>query len=777
MLATAAVGGLVLAQVSTSFDLRWHVLSSGGGRRQSISYDLYDAVGQWAQGDAASTSYRLQGGFWPGAGVVAQPTPTRTPTATATPGEPSGTATPTPPPGDAYEVDDACDQAVAITTDGAVQAHTFNAPGDQDWVRFQAYANKSYILRIDNVGANVDAVALLYDSCFKAPFAAESNAFGPTVTIQWNCTASGWYYLQAMQNDPAVFGEGTNYQLSVALDVDPPAAPRSLRVTPGDQALTVQWRKASEPDVNRYRVWWDTDGQPPYSGVEEVEGIGTTFFAITGLTNGQGYYVAVTAVDFSGNESGYSTQVGDAPSPGSDATDPTVTLTRPSSLAVYTTTVGSLTVGGNCADNGSNLSRVRVRNLTNGTEKWSYGLSGSSAAFHVEAVPLNVGDNDVSVTVYDAEDNTGSDSMTIRRVTASKGAAVIVCGRNNSGSLQANINFACNRAYRVFQSAGFGAEDIYYLNPTAQDADSDGVNDVDATTTPTNVQAAIAWAQTKVDADSTFTLYMMDHGLVEGFCGQDCTASGRIGSANLNGWLNNLETASGCEKVNVIIEACHSGSFVDRFEDVAASISKDRRVVISSTGRTNNAYASAQGAYFSDAFFSAAAEGNSLAACYAQAKSAVQATGNNQTPWMDDNGDALPNPSDGAYASQRYLASFFGAALPQITAATLERTGSSGVLEVTVERGDEPVDLVWAAVYAPSFVEPSETTLELGVPLIALQEDPDQEGRFSATYNGFGEQGAYRVVIYAEDTQGNQALPKVIGRTGLYLPALLRNAH
>jgi len=227
----------------------------------------------------------------------------------------------------------------------------------------------------------------------------------------------------------------------------------------------------------------------------------------------------------------------------------------------------------------------------------------------------------------------------------------------------------------------------------------------------------------------------------------------------------------------VIIEACHSGSFVDRLEDPTKSLSKNGRVVIASTGRTNNAYASAQGAYFSDTFFSAVAESSSILTCFGQAKTAVEMTGNNQTPWLDDNGDALYNPADGAYAANRYVASYFGAALPDITNASVSLVGGAGTIVATVAQGDEPVDIVWAAVYAPSFQEPTTTSLDLGVPLIELEPDVEQEGLYSAYYNAFGEAGTYRVVIYAQDEGGNQALPRLVQAGGqkVYLPLVLKN--
>ena len=274
---------------------------------------------------------------------------------------------------------------------------------------------------------------------------------------------------------------------------------------------------------------------------------------------------------------------------------------------------------------------------------------------------------------------------------------------------------------------------------------------------------------------------MFDHGAIESFCAQGCTQGGRIGSDVLHGWLNELELSSGCDRVNVIIEACHSGSFIDRLEGVAHSLSKDGRVVIASTGRTNNAYASAQGAYFSDAFFSAAAEGRDLLACFNQARAAVESTWQGQTPWMDDNGDGLYTPNvDGGYADDRYVASYFGTMLPTVTSGSVELSDGAGTISASVARGDEPVTIVWAAVYAPSFQAPAETTLDLGVPLIELLPDPEQPGRYSAFYNNFGQEGSYRVVVYVQDRAGNQGRPRVL-RTGVpqesvFLPLMVRVA-
>jgi hypothetical protein len=678
---------------------------------------------------------------------------------------------------DSYEPDNTCAQANTILPDGSIQTHNFHVPNDEDWVKFQGLANKSYIIRVANVGDNVDAVVMLYSACDQAPLASDHNAFGPTIKMQWTAPSDGLYYLQVMQNDPSVYGDGTNYDLSVAVDTQPLTAPRNVRALAADQSLIVQWRKSPEPDVAGYRVRWGTFSGGPYFEAYDVSRADTTYFQIISLTNGIAYYVVVHAMDSSNNVSPPSAEVGNIPTAGADTTTPILALNRPSANTLYTTTVPALTVGGVCTDTGNNLSRIQVRNITNGINKWNYGLSGGAMPCQVDSIPLDDGDNQIQATVYDAANNSSSASITIRRITGLKGAVVIVGGHSNSSDSQSNINYVTNHAYNIFRSAGFGREDILYLSPGPLDADGDGVSEVISTTTPANVHSALQWAATKVSAGRPFYLYLMDHGDIEYYCADGCTPDDKhITSSDLDAWLDDLEATSGCDQVTVIIEACHSGSFIDKFDDVLKSIAKENRVVIASTGRTNNAYASAQGAYFSDAFFSAVATSQSLKASFDQGKAAVEATPNNQTPWLDDNGDGLFNPADGALAANRYIAGFFGGMLPRITTAVVTVTNGIGTIQASVEQGDEPTRIVWAAVYAPSFHEPTITTLNLGVPLIELTPDPVQDGLYTAHYNAFGEQGTYRVVVYAQDQAGNQALPKPVqtGKAMIYLPVVMK---
>ena len=307
----------------------------------------------------------------------------------------------------------------------------------------------------------------------------------------------------------------------------------------------------------------------------------------------------------------------------------------------------------------------------------------------------------------------------IRTPTTGLGAAIIVVGHNEGFSLQTNLNNLGNLAFRTFRSAGFSDTDIQYLAPEALYPYGDGVNRVDAPATVANVQAAIEnWASQsgRVGPDKPLHLYMVDHGLVEVFCADGCASGGQITPAALNTWLGALEASTGANQINLIIEMSHAGSFMDRTGDLAQSVSKSGRVVITSTDRDHNAYASATGAYFSDALFACIAAGYNLRACHEQAKAAVAVMQVLQYPWLDDNGDGVSNTNDGLVAVNRYVGNP-GAYEPDNTCGYATVIAPGGVAQTHLF--EEPGDQDWV-----KFTAPAKATYILEVSNAGADADP-----------------------------------------------------
>ena len=585
------------------------------------------------------------------------------------------------------------------------------------------------------------------------------------------------YFIRLQQFDSTFFGAEANYTIAVSVDGAPPSAPTNPRCISIDATTVgVQWRKSPERDVRKYRIGY-SNLSGTFSGSEDVDGAETTYYELGSLTTGSTYRMRVRALDFSNNESPESGEVLCIAQTPADSTLPSLVIQQPTSSATYTTTAEKLTFTGTAADSGGNLSRVQVRNVTKGGEKWDYTLSGASDTWRVEDLELGAGDNTISVKVYDAAGNTAEQSIVVKRLGSSPGAVIIIAGHNETFGLQTNIYNSTNRAYRIFKSAGFIDDDIFYLAPVAQDPDKNGVADeVDATSSPTAFQQAITvWAKTKVDANKPLFIYMMDHGLADKFCVTGCAGANSITPAQMDGWLDTLESESGVKEVTVVYEACVSGSFVHK-QNVTDSISKPGRVIITSTGFNNNAYASAQGAYFSDAFFSCVADSGNLKACFDQGKAAVTTTGVNQTPFLDDNGDGVYNPAgDGVEAAKRHVTRFFSSVRPVISSVDAQKSGTDGTLSATVTEGAEQTELVWAAIYGPTFEEPADVTINLNVPVLELEPVIGQPGKYSVEYtNGFVDPGDYRIVFYAQDRLGLHAAPVSPGEIQLFLPTILR---
>lgn len=187
--------------------------------------------------------------------------------------------------------------------------------------------------------------------------------------------------------------------------------------------------------------------------------------------------------------------------------------------------------------------------------------------------------------------------------------------------------------------------------------------------------------------------------------------------------------------------------------------------MITSTDDQNLAWASPDGAYYSDHFLTSLDDQNLYNSFY-NAQIATQIVHPSQVAWLDSNGNGIPNEGvDIAISAQRSLPrhqTLSDSWPPYIVQAQIADSieGGQGLLQAEV-LDDGLVSHVWATIYPPSY-RPPESGSELGtdtVPVIGLSLQGDI---YSATYSGFDEIGTYRIVFHAEDNDGINARPVAI---------------
>jgi hypothetical protein len=108
----------------------------------------------------------------------------------------------------------------------------------------------------------------------------------------------------------SVAGDASGTVTINLLDNTPPATPRGVSVTAGQSRIWISWQANSDPDLAGYRIYYRS-GQagPPWDGTAAVEGTASpvmvtgTNCLLRGLTLGTNCFVAVSAVDTTGNES------------------------------------------------------------------------------------------------------------------------------------------------------------------------------------------------------------------------------------------------------------------------------------------------------------------------------------------------------------------------------------------------------------------------------------------------------------------------------------------
>src|SRR5438309_4334244 len=196
--------------------------------------------------------------------------------------------------------------------------------------------------------------------------------------------------------------------------------------------ITLAWDPNTEPDLAGYTLYYGTSSRSYQFSVY----VGNrTSYSLAGLLEGQIYYLAVTAYNLSGIESGFSNEVSKAIP---DVTPPTVSMTAP---AAGVTVAGTVTVSANASDN---VGVVGVQ----------FKLDGVNLEAEVTATPYSVswntplgadGAHTLTAVARDAAGNTATAAAVGVTVDTTPPVISLVSAFNISSS-QATITWATNEA-------------------------------------------------------------------------------------------------------------------------------------------------------------------------------------------------------------------------------------------------------------------------------------------------------------------------------------------
>ena len=361
-------------------------------------------------------------------------------------------------------------------------------------------------------------------------------------------------------------------------------------------------------------------------------------------------------------------------------------------------------------------------------------------------------------------------------LSANLAAWVIIAGDRSDHDKLWVIKSGCDKAYDALINRGFTASDIFYLDP------SEGTPSPyrDADTNRANIEWAIkTWAPTRgVDATHGLGIYMFDHGGT----GHMCIPGTDLTNTDFNNWLNTLESTTGCDRIIIIYEACHAGSFIN-------PVSKDNRIILTSTDIDHGAYVNPAWDWctFSEGFWSSIIQCKTIGKAFEDAEAYVESVGDGyrQIPWIDDNHDEighevdafgnLPNGGDGDDALAYWIGT--GTNCPKIYIAFWTMRFFINISSIyipiwTVIDTDTLVERVYVRIIPPKW-EPEEIVTDnegskLGAHtgfLLTELLDEDKDGNYTGNlYNPnipdfWTEKGDFKVDIFAETDEG--AIAKV----------------
>jgi hypothetical protein len=319
--------------------------------------------------------------------------------------------------------------------------------------------------------------------------------------------------------------------------------------------------------------------------------------------------------------------------------------------------------------------------------------------------------------------------------------AILILGDISEKDKEAKkkFNYTAEMVYvQMFLMRQMTHDDIYYLSWEHESKEVE-VDDVPSKSALEPEGAITKWAMEQFKQETKEKLPLFIYLIGDGERGKFKLEQGEgeyswLTAEELNKWVTQLEEKSNVGKVMIIIEACHSGSFIP-------VLSKKGRVVITSAREDQEAYV---GNWSFTSFFSSEVYSrHPLNDVMRKVVEVVEVRSKlSQTPVFNANGDEQVNsPADYAALEDEYIpANVPTAGLPEVVNVEVKVEEEVGKLMVQVT---SEVKRVWAEVIQLGEEEGDEVELKYD----------NVKNVYEGEYR-FMQCGRYMVIFNAEDERG-----------------------
>jgi hypothetical protein len=191
----------------------------------------------------------------------------------------------------------------------------------------------------------------------------------------------------------------------------------------------------------------------------------------------------------------------------------------------------------------------------------------------IEAKPVSIGPPELA-------------PVDLHPLTGCETWAIIVCGYNDATD---TFDEDVQGIYNVLTGLGYTDNHIFYISPWTSDPG------VDQVTSIANVEWAINQVAANSDSDDKVFFFYTSHGSIDSLsCNPGADGGGSISSTNLDNWLDTITS----HDMIILIEACHSGSFIganwdgtlDANENELTGDGETNRIVMTSTSTLYSSY-------------------------------------------------------------------------------------------------------------------------------------------------------------------------------------------